>query len=383
MAAGKKARMRTLMNPVPCRQVIIGALCVLALGQPPRAVAQAAAPPLVPPAASPAAAPPSFPPIAGLTDQYGDFRGMFQSLTDPTVVPAAQMTELGDDEEVLGLVLGGQSRAYPARFIAWHHIINDTLGGRPVAVTYCSVCNSGVAYDPLVGGTRRLFNVFGIYRGVMAMVDPSSETVWSHLTGEALLGLDKGKSLSALPLVNTTWGDWKSLHPDTTTPSWDTSYRRYYRARVVSGRDYLPSMFPPTLKGLSDDRLTPSALVLAVRVEGKPRAYPFEVLAKAPSPVQETLGSTPIVAFYVPATKAAAAYDRRLEGAVLDFTRAADRPGLFQDKGTGSQWTVEGLCMSGSLKGKKLMRVFSLQSEWYGWSAYFPQTTIYAAPAMQ
>ena len=382
MAAGKKARMRTLMQPVPCRQVIIGALCVLALGHPSRAVAQAAAPPLVPPAVSPAT-PPTFPPIPGLTDQYGDFRGMFQSLTDPTVVPAAQMTELEDDEEVLGIALGGQSRAYPARFIAWHHIVNDTLGGRPVAITYCSICNSGVAYDPLVGGTRRLFNVFGIYRGVMAMVDPSNETVWSHLTGEALLGPDKGKALAVLPLVNTTWGDWKRLHPDTTTPRWETAYRRYYRAHVVSGRDYLPSMFPPTLKGLSDDRLMPSTLVLAVRVEGKPRAYPFEALESSSGPVQETLGSTPVVAFYVPVTKAAAAYDRRLDGAVLDFTRAAGQPGVFQDKGTRSQWTVEGLCVAGVLKGKQITRVFSLQAEWYGWSAYFPQTTVYVAPAMK
>ena len=357
-----------------------GLLCASAFSHPIRAAAQAAPLPLVPLVASPATDRSVFPPIPGLTDQYGDFRGMFQSLTDPAVVPAALLTELGDDEEVLGLTLGGKSRAYPARFIAWHHIVNDTLGGHPVAVTYCSVCNSGVAYDPVVGGTRRLFNVFGIYRGVMAMVDPSTETVWSHLTGEALLGPDKGKTLAVLPLINTTWGDWKRLHPDTTTPSWDTSYRRYYRAHVVSGRDYLPSMFPPTLKGLADDRLPPNALVLAVRVEGKPRAYPFEALAKAPDVVQETLGGVPIAAFYVPESRAAAAFDRRLDGAALDFTRAADRPGLFQDKGTASQWTVEGLCVSGSLKGKQLARVFSLQAEWYGWSAYFPQTTVYAVP---
>ncbi len=372
--------MRVSMQATIRRQAIIGGLCVLAFSHPSRAAAQAMPPPLVPLAGTPTTVPPGFPPIPGLTDQYGDFRGMFQSLTDPAVAPAAQMTQLGDDEEVLGLTLGGKSRAYPARFIAWHHIVNDTLGGRPVAVTYCSVCNSGVAYDPVVGGTRRLFGVFGIYRGVMAMVDPSTETVWSHLTGEALLGPDKGKTLAALPLVNTTWGDWKRLHPDTTTPSWDTPYRRYYRARVVSGRDYLPSTFPSTLKGLTDDRLMPNALVLAVRIEGKPRAYPFEALAKAAGVVQETLGGTHVAAFYASDSKAAAAFDRRLDGATLDFTRVADHPGLFQDKGTASQWTVEGLCVSGPLKGKQLARIFSLQAEWYGWSAYFPQTTVYMTP---
>jgi len=363
------------MRTISCRRAIIGGLCVMALGNAGRAPAQA---PLVPTAAPP----PAFPAIPGLTGQYGDFRGVFQALTDPAIVPAAQMTELGDDEEVLGVRLGGQSRAYPARFIAWHHIVNDTLGGRPVAVTYCSVCNSGVAYDPVVGGTRRIFNVFGLYRGVMAMVDPSTETVWSHLAGEALLGPDKGKTLAALPLVNTTWGEWKRLHPDTTTPGWDTPYRRYYHERIVSGRDYLPAMFPATLQGLRDDRLPPSALVLAVRVEGKPRAYPFEALAKASGVVQEALGATPLVALYVPDSKAAAAYDRRLDGATLDFVPTLNQPGLFLDRGTRSQWTVEGLCVSGALKGRQLTRVFSLQAEWYGWSAYFPATTIYTAPTV-
>jgi len=306
---------------------------------------------------------------------------VFQALTDPAAVPAAQMTELGDDEEVLGISLGGKSRAYAARFIAWHHIVNDTLGGRAVAVSYCSVCNSGVAYDPVVNGTRRLFNVFGLYRGVMAMIDPSTETIWSHLVGEALLGPDRGKTLAALPLVNTTWGDWKRLHPDTMTPRWDAAYRRYYRARVVSGRDYLPPMFASTLQGLRDDRLAPNALVLAVRVEGKPRAYPFDALEKASGVVQETLGTTPVAALSVPASRAAAAYDRRLDGAMLDFVPAPDQPSLFQDRATGSQWTVEGLCVSGPLKGKQLTRLLSLQAEWYGWSAYFPATTIYTAPA--
>lgn len=364
------------MRTTSCRKAIIGALCVMALGHAGQAPAQS---PLVPMAAPPA----PFPPIPGLTGQYGDFRGVFQALTDPAAVPAAQMTELGDDEEVLGVSLGGKHRAYPARFIAWHHIVNDTLGGRAVAVTYCSVCNSGVAYDPVVSGTRRLFNVFGLYRGVMAMIDPSTQTVWSHLAGEALLGPDKGKTLAVLPLVNTTWGEWKRLHPDTTTPNWDTPYRRYYHARVVSGRDYLPAMFPATLQGLRDDRLPPYALVLAVRVEGKPRVYPFEALEKASGVVQETLGATPIAAFYVPASKAAAAYDRRLDGAALDFAPTSNQTGLFRDRGTGSQWTVEGLCVSGALKGKQLARLFSLQAEWYGWSAYFPATTIYTAPAKQ
>lgn len=324
---------------------------------------------------------PGYAPIPGLTGQYGDFRGMFEALTDPKSIPAAQLMELGDDEEVLGLTVNGVSRAYPARFIAWHHIVNDVLGGKPVAVTYCSVCNSGVAYDPVVDGKRRLFNVFGLYRGVMAMIDPSTQTVWSHLVGEALLGPDKGKTLAALPVVNTTWGEWKRLHPETTTPAWDARYRRYYSQKVVSGRDYLPPMFRLTLQGLADDRLAPNALVLTVRVEGQARAYPYATLEKAPDVVQETVGTTPLVAFYTPQPQTGAAFDRRLDGRTLDFTRVPDGQGPFTDRQTHSQWTVEGRSIAGPLAGRQLTRLVSLQSEWYGWSAYFPQTTVYTPPA--
>ena len=359
--------------------VLVLVLFVFSLWQPRPSAAQGAA---LPDITAPAPlVPPKYAPIPGVTDQYGDFRGQFEALTDPKIIPAAQLTELADDEEVLGLTLAGKSRAYPSRFIAWHHIVNDTLGSRPMVITYCSVCNSGVAYDPMFGGKRHLFNVFGLYRGVMAMIDPTTNTIWSHLVGEALLGPDKGKFLTALPVVNTSWGEWKRLHPDTTTPSWDTEYRRYYGARIVSGRDFLPPMFPPTLHGLRDDRLTPSALVLGVKVEGHVRAYPFEVLAKSVGVVQETIGTTPLVAFYSLAPKTATAFDRRFEGKTLDFVRVPSHPGLFQDTDTNSRWTVEGLCVSGPSQGKQLTRLFSLQAEWYGWSAYFPQTTVYPAPA--
>ena len=360
---------------------LLSAVCLLPAGlsAPARADSPTPDPPqsilVVPPHA------PGFAPIPGLTGQYGDFRGRFEALTDPKIIPAAQLTELGDDEEVLGLTLNGASRAYPARFIAWHHIVNDVLGGKPVAVTYCSVCNSGVAYDPVVGGKRRLFNVFGLFRGVMAMIDPSTQTVWSHLAGEALLGPDRGKTLTALPMVNTTWGEWKRLHPESTTPAWDTHYRHYYSQIIVSGQDYLPSMFRPTLEGLRDDRLAPYALVLAVRVGEGARAYPYAALAKAADVVQETVGGTPLVAFYTPKPQTGAAFDRRLDGQTLDFTRTPDAPGRFTDKQTHTQWTVEGRGLAGPLAGKQLTRLFSLQSEWYGWSAYFPQTTVYTEPS--
>jgi len=247
-----------------------------------------------------------------------------------------------------------------------------------VLVTYCSVCNSGVAFDPEWDGKRHLFDVFGLYRGVMAMYDKSNNTIYAHIAGEAVFGPDKGKSLEAFPVVNVTWGEWKKLHPQTTTPIWDAAYRKYYQERVVSGMAYMPPGFAETIKGLRDDRLASNALVLSVRIDGKARVYPYDTLEKAADVVQETVAGTPIVCFYTPSPQTGAAFDRRLDGATLDFTRNPDDTTLFQDKGTHSNWTIEGACVSGTMQGKQLTRVYSLQAQWYGWSAYFPESTIYS-----
>ena len=115
-----------------------------------------------------------------------------------------------------------------------------------------------------------------------------------------------------------------------------------------------------------------------VRVPGEANEFNPE-LEKAGRVVQETVADTPIVALYAAETRTGTAFDRRLDGQTLDFTAVPGAPALFQDRQTGSQWTVEGRAVAGSLAGKQLTRVFSLQSEWYGWSAYFPKTTIYSA----
>jgi hypothetical protein len=363
----------------PKMAVIAGLLCCGLLAQPmvwaaPEAASGASS-------ASAEQTDTGFPVIPGLTGQYGDYRGKFQTLTDPKVVPMDELTGIDDDDEVLGLTLGGESRAYPARFISWHHIVNDMLGGKPVCITYCIVCNSGIAYDPLINGSRHLFDVFGIYRGVMAMVDPTTNTVWAHLTGMGLAGPDTGKTLRPIPIVNTTWGEWKRLHPHSTTPAWDEQFRKYYGRKVVSGLGRVPKDFLSTLQGVVNTemfaRVYANDVVLAVRVNDKPRAYPFKTLAEAPGVVQEALGDTPVAVFYDAATKTGAAFDRRLDGEVLEFHRLPGSASLFEDSGTCSQWTIEGTAVAGQLAGRSLERLTYLQAEWYGWTAYFPETTIY------
>ncbi len=318
-----------------------------------------------------------------LTDQFLDCRGMFEALTDPQIISASQLTQLQDDEEVLGLSINGVHRAYPSRFIAWHHIVNDVVGGLPVAVSYCMICNTGIAFDATVAADRALFNVFGLYRGVLAMCSKDAngnDTIWTHMDGEAIAGASKGKELKPIALLNTTWGEWKKLHPDTTTPSWDTGYEGVYNVKMVSGELPIPSMFDQTMRGLKDERLPQNTLLVALKIDATTtRAYPQTELAAAGGVVQEVVGTQPTVVFFVEKTGTGAAFDSRLEGAVIEFALDPTDETLFVDRATGSRFTIEGQCVSGKLAGKQLVALTFLQSRWYGWSALFPKTTIFAA----
>src|SRR5579872_2800890 len=146
----------------------------------------------------------------------------FHSVRFPRMVRASDANFLVDDEYVLGITGNGESRAYPTRFASWHHIINDKIGkqekGGPVfvTVTYCIVCNSGIRFDtPLIHSKPLTFDFYGLYNGVMTMYDTQTESVWLQVSGRAVKGPWLGTKLKRRPLLDTTWGQWKKLHPDT------------------------------------------------------------------------------------------------------------------------------------------------------------------------
>lgn len=188
-----------------------GAFAVAARAEPPAVAA------VVPQIAKPAAANPVFDPA-----RLWDGRGMvpFHAADFPKMVGASEAGDfLNDDEYVLGVTVNGQSRAYPTRFVWWHHVVNDKVekSGRTdyFAVTYCSVCNTGVRYDlSLDGGAARRLDFYGLYNGVVALCDRETQSVFLQVSGEFADGPLAGKALKPAPLLDTTWGRWKTLHPD-------------------------------------------------------------------------------------------------------------------------------------------------------------------------
>ena len=315
----------------------------------------------------------------------------FKALDDPKLVKAAEATFLDDKDYVLGITVGGESRAYPTRFVWWHHFINDKVGDTPVLISYCSVCNTGIRFDPTVEGRTRKFDFYGLYNGVVIMCERETETVFLQVSGKAVKGPLTGTRLKVGPLLDTTWGEWKRLHPETLVMSDDTPYKRFYSPREKPeprGYDRFPAPFfrPTVTRG--DKRLPPFEKVLGVKLPVAAaagaeetvlrRAYPVKGLQEAGGVVNDTLGMVPLAAFLDPETQTACAVSRVLDGKTLTFeARRVDGRLAFFDKETGTRWSIEGKAEEGALAGKSLERLENHLSQWYGWSAYFPDTTIY------
>lgn len=310
----------------------------------------------------------------------------FRTLDSPKMVKASEADFLGDDEYILGVVVNGESRAYPTRFAWWHHAINDTTSsGMPIAITYCSVCNTGICYDRTIEGKPIFLDFYGLYNGVVTLCDRAYESVMLQAEGRFVTGPLKDKSLKAYPLLDTTWGKWKKSHPDTLLMSPQNAFEQVYRPKGKAeprGYERFPMPFFQQTLTRTDDRLPRFEKVLGVTLVGGGktlyRAYPLKSVQEGGTTINDTMGTTSLVVFLESDTQTATAFSRVFDGKTLTFEARKEGETLaFFDKETGSRWNVEGKAEAGTLMGKTLTPVLNHLSQWYGWVAYFPETEIY------
>lgn len=141
------------------------------------------------------------------------------ALDDPAVEPAAAAADwLADTSPVLAVAVDGRARLYPLAILTFHEVVNDVLAGRPVLVTYCPLCNSGVVFDRHVGGETLVFGTSGLlYRGNLVAYDRQHENLWVQILGRAVVGAPFGEArteLTRLPADLLGFAEARRLHPD-------------------------------------------------------------------------------------------------------------------------------------------------------------------------
>ena len=201
----------------------------------------------------------------------------------------------GDDERVVGVEWNGEARAYPLAILVWHELVNDTLGGRPILVSYCPLCGTALVFDRRLDARRepRRFGVSGLlYRSDMLMYDDETGSLWSQISAEAVTGPSLGRRLELLRAPTLRWADWRARHPDTSVLTRNTGHARRYGTSPYG--DYAESselMFPVP----RDRRYHPKMPTLGLRAPGgAARAYPAAEVAKAGGRIEESFAGHPV-----------------------------------------------------------------------------------------
>lgn len=196
------------------------------------------------------------------------------AIWEPAHIPAVQETRLDDREPVLTYEHEGEpARAYPIRYLMWHEIVNDVVGGLPIAVTYCPLCNSAMVFDARVDGVRHTFGVSGKLRhSDMIMYDVETQSWWQQAVGEGVVGQHAGALLTQLPGWMESWAEFQNRNPDGLVMD-EPEWRRAYGSNPYVGYDTAARPF--LYQGENPPHgINPLARV--VRVEN--RAWTFERL---------------------------------------------------------------------------------------------------------
>lgn len=292
-------------------------------------------------------------------------------------------------EPVIALEIAGEAKAYPLSILMWHEIVNDRLGGVPVAVTFCPLCNASIVFDRRVGGQVFDFGTTGKLRhSDLVMYDRQTETWWQQFTGSGLFGTHAGTLLAKIESQIVSFEEFRRAHPRARVLSRNTGFDRPYGRNPYQGYDRIDQS-PFLLSGTPDARLPPMERVLSVSAGGVDRVYPFKVLERTPV-VNDAVGGSEVVVMSRPGTlsvldageirdsrsiASASAFLRRVEARLLSFeSRGAGR---IHDRETGSEWDLLGRAIAGPLKGKRLTPAVSGVHFAFAWLVFRPNSEIF------
>jgi hypothetical protein len=197
------------------------------------------------------------------------------SIDDPQF-ETSKTTDQAPDTVGIGIEIDGDARFYGYNILVWHEIVNDNVGGTLAAVTYCPLCGTGIAFNRDVGGEVYEFGVSGkLWQSNLLMYnrtgDDATESLWSQILGEGVVGPLTGSKLVQLPADTTRLSDWLEKYPDSKILSTDTGLNRNY-GRDPYGDYYTDESIMFATK-FSDDRLHPKELVQGIELDGQFKAY--------------------------------------------------------------------------------------------------------------
>lgn len=261
---------------------------------------------------------------------------------------------------VVGIEVNGEARAYPLRFIGYHHQVRDTVSGKPVMVSYCTVCRTGRVFSPLVDGRPEKFRLVGMDHFNAMFEDKTTGSWWRQATGQAIVGRMKGKVLEEIPSQQVTLAEWLALHPNSLIMQPDSTRKDDY----AKDFDFETGASRKTLTGTDTISWHDKAWVVGIQANGESKAYDWNRLRRE-GVVNDEVGGKPIVLALASDHASFFAFER--PDSKTRFTLRRDSL-----VGTSRSYALSGRSYSGALKP-----LFASQEFWHSWRTFHPGTRIY------
>jgi hypothetical protein len=299
-------------------------------------------------------------------------------LDHPQVAAASGASWLKDGHRVFGVVVNGEARAYPQRILGWHELARDRLGGVELTIVYCTLCGTVVPYASSAGGRQHVLGTSGLlYRSNKLMYDRETMSLWSTAEGRPVVGplAGSGLELTPYPVVTTTWGEWRALHPGTTVVSLDTGHQRDY-AEGAAYRDYFGTHRLMFGVPRHDDRLRNKDEVLAIlmRPRDDPGAERRALALSAEFLRANRLHALTFAGHALVILTSPRGANRVYSAEGVTFVRQPSDEKLVDS--VGRTWTVteEALTCDGASETRP--RIPARRAFWFGWHAQFPETEL-------
>jgi hypothetical protein len=280
----------------------------------------------------------------------------------PTVLQLTNTTKntVNPDRLVLAVKYNGQAKAYPIQFLGYHHQVRDSIGGKPIMVTYCTVCRTGRVFEPVINGKSENFRLVGMDHFNAMFEDQSTKSWWRQATGEAITGKLKGYTLPEFPSVQIALNKWIELNPNTLIMQADEKFQTEY--------DSLKTYEKGRLKGRLTRRDTASwqakSWIVGVIIGKNSKAYDWNKLQKERI-IYDTVNNQPIAVIVSKDNSSFVVLERQNKDQV--FTLVNDTL-VSQD----NSYTFMGLSQNPAKPNLKKLNAY--QEYWHSWKTFHPST---------
>jgi hypothetical protein len=303
------------------------------------------------------------------------FEVMFHPYDRP-VFAKADSLKIDAEDKVLAVRIGTEAHAYPILTMGYHHIVNDTLGNIPIAVTYCTLCHTGLVWSRSLDGRTLYFRLAGINNGNALLRDVQTNSIWQQSTGQAIFGPLKGRQLTLVHSDELTFALWRKEQPEGLVLKPEARFVSRY-----DDKDWEKEVEKTrTVVDTRTSGIAPHELMLGITIAGQSKAYRLKSIFAAKL-IQDEIAGVPIVILVGPDKESIRVFEAHLTKSRITFLSPQDSSSpsgaAMQDAETNGSWNFEGCAISGSSTGQCLARVDANKDYWFDWMNHHSTTLVF------